>query len=298
MRRVAAVLVMGMLLAACTPHRADGAHELVIGTEGLYPPWNFTRADGRLAGFEPDYLRVLCARVHRRCRMVAMDWDGMVAALQTGKIDLIADAVQITPERSRVLWFTRPYGLTSGVIAVPRASRLADTLAGLPDHGAVMDFDRHGPALDARIAQLRARLAGAAIGVQMSGAFDTFLRDQIGEADRAGKPGVTIVTYRTMGERDLDLLNGRIDATLEDESYIRPLLTTRDGAALMMAGPRMIGGSMGRGEALAFRPGDAALHDAFDRAIAATLADGTVRRLGLQWFRMDPAPVGTRGGRP
>ena len=47
---------------------------------------------------------------------------------------------------------------------------------------------------------------------------------------------------------------------------------------------------MGRGEALAFRPGDRALHDAFDGAIATTLADGTARRLGLKWFRMDATP--------
>ena len=47
---------------------------------------------------------------------------------------------------------------------------------------------------------------------------------------------------------------------------------------------------MGRGEALAFRPGDTALRAQFDAAIGATLADGAVRRLGLQWFRMDASP--------
>jgi octopine/nopaline transport system substrate-binding protein len=61
-----------------------------------------------------------------------------------------------------------------------------------------------------------------------------------------------------------------------------------------MAGPRLIGGSLGRGEALAFRPGDTALRAAFDRAIGDTLADGTVRRLGLQWFAMDASPGGLR----
>ena len=275
----AAGFALLLLLAGCHPRAPAGERELVIGTEGLYPPWNFTRADGRLDGFEPDYMRDLCARLHRRCRMVAMDWDGMVGALQTGKIDLIADAVQITPERAAVLWFSRPYALTTGVIATLRDS----PLAGLPDRGAMMDFDRHGPDLDARIGRLRKGLSGKVVGVELSGAFDNFLNQSIG-------PHVTIRYYRTMGERDLDLLNGRIDATLEDESYIRPLLATRDGAALTLAGPRMIGGSMGRGEALAFRPGDAALHDAFDGAIAATLADGTVRRLGLKWFRMDATP--------
>jgi len=275
-------LALLLLLGACHGV-ARHDDELVIGTEGAYPPWNFTRADGSLAGFEPDYMRVLCARLHRRCRMVAMDWDGMIGALQTGKIDLIADAVQITPERAAVLAFGRPYALTTGVIATLRGG----TLAGLPDRGATMDIDRQGPALNAMTGRLRAGLAGKVIGVELSGAFDNFLNQTfVGQAG----PGVSIRYYHTMGERDLDLINGRIDGTLEDESYIRPLLATGDGAALVMAGPRMIGGSIGRGEALAFRTGDTALRGAFDRVIGETLADGTVRRLGLKWFRMDASP--------
>jgi octopine/nopaline transport system substrate-binding protein len=278
------VLALICVLAACHGDAPRGDdRELVIGTEGAYPPWNFTRPDGSLGGFEPEYLRDLCARLHRPCRMVAMDWDGMIGALQTGKIDLIADAVQITPERAGVLAFGRPYALTTGVIATLRGN----VLASLPDRGTTMDIDGKGPALDAMTDRLRKGLAGKVIGVELSGAFDNFLNQTF--ADRVG-PGVTIRYYHTMGERDLDLLNGRIDATLEDESYIRPLLATRDGAGLVMAGPRMIGGSMGRGEALAFRPGDNALRSAFDRVIGDTLADGTVRRLGLKWFRMDAAP--------
>jgi octopine/nopaline transport system substrate-binding protein len=278
------VLALLLVLAACHGDAPRGdAHELVIGTEGAYPPWNFTRPDGSLGGFEPEYLRDLCARLHRRCRMVAMDWDGMIGALQTGKIDLIADAVQITPERAGVLAFGRPYALTTGVIATLRGG----PLAGLADDGVTMDLDRNGPAFAAMTERLRGGLAGKVVGVELSGAFDTFLTQAF--ADRAG-PGVSIRYYHTMGERDLDLLNGRIDATLEDESYIRPLLATRDGAALVMAGPRLIGGSMGRGEALAFRRGDNALRAGFDRVIGETLADGTVRRLGLKWFRMDASP--------
>jgi octopine/nopaline transport system substrate-binding protein len=283
----ALVATLLLLLAGChaaAPSRDAG--ELVIGTEGAYPPWNFTRPDGTLAGFEPEYLPILCARLHRHCRMVAMDWDGMIGALQTGKIDLIADAVQITPERAQVLAFGRPYALTTGVIATLRGS----SLATLGDGGVRMDLDAKGQALDAMTTRLRAGLAGKVIGVQLSGAFDGYLTQAIG-------PGVAIRYYRTMGERDLDLLNGRIDGTLEDESYIRPLIATRDGTVLTMAGPRLIGGAIGRGEALAFRPGDSALRAAFDRAIGDTLADGTVRRLGLKWFRMDASPAGAHGGR-
>lgn len=287
MIRTGLALLAALALAGCGARQAEAPaqRELVIGTEGLFPPWNFTRPDGSLDGFEPAYVRMLCARLHRRCRMVAMDWDGMVGALQSGKIDLIADSVQITPERAKVLNFTRPYALTTGVFATVHGG----VLAGMADRGAMMDFDRPGPALDAMTARLRTALRGKVIGVEISGAFDNFLNQTLGET-------ATIRYYRTMGERDLDLLNGRIDATLEDEAYMRPLLATRDGAGLTLAGPEVIGGAMGGGEALAFRPGDTALRNAFDGAIAATLADGSARALGLRWFRMDATP-GRAGAR-
>lgn len=278
MIRLAALSLL-LALGGCGAALRSSPDELVIGTEGAYPPWNTTRPDGSLAGFEPEYLHDLCARIHRPCRMVAMDWDGMIGALQTGKIDLIADAVQITPERAAVLAFGRPYAQTTGVIATLRDSPLAH----LADPGATLDFDRPGPALDAMIDHLRQGLAGKVVGVELSGAFDTFITGSLG-------PSVTIRYYRTMGERDLDLLAGRIDATIEDESYLVPLLATRDGAALTLAGPRMIGGTMGRGEALAFRTGDTALRAAFDRAIGETLADGSLRRRHLKWFHLDATP--------
>lgn len=281
----AVALALVLLLGGCGSAQRDRPDELVIGTEGAYPPWNYTRPDGSLAGFEPEYLRDLCARIHRPCRMVAMDWDGMIGALQTGKIDLIADAVQITPERAAVLGFGRPYAQTTGVIATLRDSPLAH----LADQGATLDFDRPGPALEAMIDHLRRGLAGKVVGVELSGAFDTFITRSLG-------PSVTIRYYRTMGERDLDLLAGRIDATIEDESYLVPLLATRDGAALALAGPRMIGGTMGRGEALAFRPDDKPLRAAFDRAIGQTLADGSLRRRHLAWFHLDATPPA--GGTP
>ena len=120
-------------------------------------------------------------------------------------------------------------------------------------------------------------------GVAISGAYDSFI-------DRYLKDVVSIRYYHTMGERDLDLLNGRLDMTLEDAAYMRPLLATRDGAALQLVGPEVIGGDMGRGEALALRHADAGLKARLDAAIGAAMADGTIRRLGLKWFSMDATP--------
>ncbi|WP_242126663.1 transporter substrate-binding domain-containing protein [Sphingobium sp. Sx8-8] len=257
----------------------DSRPVITIGTEGAYPPWNFTRADGTLDGFEPELIRNLCGRAGLRCQMVAMDWDGMIGALHARKIDLIADSVQITPSRREVVAFTRPYAQTTGIFVGARDG----VLANMPDRGLVLNFDKSSPAVNAAIARLRDALRGKVIGVEISGAYDLFI-------NRYLKNVVTIKYYHTMGERDLDLLNGRLDVALEDAAYMGPLLATHEGAALRMVGPEVIGGDMGKGEALALRPDDHALKARFDAAIGAALADGTIHRLDLKWFDMDARP--------
>lgn len=257
----------------------SGQAVITIGTEGAFPPWNLTRPDGSLDGFEPEMMRDLCHRARLSCRMVAMDWDGMIGALHAGKIDAIADSVQITSARRTVLAFSRPYALTTGVFV----SQKGNSATRMANRGVVLNFDSASPALAGRIAQLRSDLHGKVIGVAISSAFDTFI-------NRYLKDVVTIKYYHTMGERDLDLLNGRLDVALEDAAYMGPLLATRDGAALQMVGPEVIGGDMGKGEALALRPDDHALKARFDAAIGAALADGTIHRLDLKWFDMDARP--------
>ena len=57
-----------------------------------------------------------------------------------------------------------------------------------------------------------------------------------------------------------------------------------------MAGPKIGGPIWGPGEGLAFRKQDADLRAKFDTAIAAALADGTVKKLSMKWFKTDVTP--------
>lgn len=270
---------VALLIAGCdaAPERAAG--EVVIGTEGAYPPWNLTRADGTLAGFEPELLALLCPRAGLKCRLVAQDWNGMIGALDAGKIDIIADSVVVTPARRDVVTFSRPYARTASVFvtADPAVAAAFDGMAG------TIDYDRPGADLDRRLALLRARLRGRVIGVQASGIYEEYLA-----AHLAGV--ATVRTYRTAGERDLDLMLGRIDLTLEDSAYMKPLLDAPGTEALRIVGPALSGGMFGAGEAFAVRKGDIAMKARLDRALASLIADGTVRRLSLKWLHEDATP--------
>ncbi|WP_404990322.1 transporter substrate-binding domain-containing protein [Burkholderia cenocepacia] len=60
-----------------------------------------------------------------------------------------------------------------------------------------------------------------------------------------------------------------------------------DNASIVLAGPKLGGPIWGPGEGLAFRKQDADLKTKVDTAIAAALADGTVKKLADKWFKTD-----------
>ncbi|MGC1329968.1 transporter substrate-binding domain-containing protein, partial [Pseudomonas sp.] len=45
-----------------------------VATEGAYEPWNTTLPNGEIAGFEPELLKNLCARLKLECKLQAQDW--------------------------------------------------------------------------------------------------------------------------------------------------------------------------------------------------------------------------------
>ncbi|MDG3439061.1 transporter substrate-binding domain-containing protein [Nitrospirillum amazonense] len=295
-----AVLGLAILLSLQAARAADvpaqqARRTVVIGTEGAFPPWNMTRPDGSLIGFEPDLLQVLCQRANLQCQLVAQDWDGMIGALQAHKIDVIADALQITPARKAVLAFSLPYAITTGVFVTQKDS----PLARMANRGLVLDLDASpAPERQAQaLAALREELRGKTLGVAISSTYDAFL-------DKYLAGVITIKSYRTMGERDLDLLSGRIDLTLDDTTYLRPLLAAPDAQDLVLVGPELIGGELGAGEGFGLRQDDTALAERLNAAIRSAVADGTVKRLSLKWFKADatpdlgPDPTSTPSGTP
>jgi octopine/nopaline transport system substrate-binding protein len=265
------------ILAA--PVQAKEWKSVTIALEGSYAPWNLTLPGGKLGGFEPELVANLCARIQLQCNLVAQDWDGMIPGLQAGKFDVLMDAISITPEREKIIAFSRPYAATPATFAVTDTKLLpksGPTSAVLKLTG---DPKTDQPTVDA----LRKELKGKTIGIQSGTVYTKFINDGF-------KDVATIRVYKTSPERDLDLANGRIDASFDDVTYYAGNVDKKETASIVMAGPKIGGPIWGPGEGLAFRKQDADLRAKFDTAIAAALADGTVKKLSMKWFKTDVTP--------
>jgi octopine/nopaline transport system substrate-binding protein len=268
-------LVMTVLGVSMATSAFGGAWSTIkIGTEGAYPPWNGTNAAGELEGAEIDLAKDLCERMNATCILVAQDWDGIIPALQNGKYDAIIAGMSITAERMEVIAFSQGYATEPASFAAHNNSILIQKLGGVT--GTVnLDLGE-----SAEIDALKAALKGGVIGVQGSTTHENFVREVLGDT-------VTVRTYDTQLNLELDLAAGRLDAALSDSGSMEAFMATSAGSRISLFGPKLGGGQFGPGVGVGLRQTDTDLKAMFNKAIDEARADGTLAAHFVKWFGKD-----------
>jgi octopine/nopaline transport system substrate-binding protein len=272
------VMAAGVAMLA-TPVQAKEWTKVRVALTGAYEPWNFTLPNGKLDGFEPELLADLCARIKVECEMGTQDFNGMIPALQIGKFDVLMDSLSITPERQKVIAFSKPYASTPVAFVAANPDLLPKAPDGEPTVYLTGDAEHDKKVMDT----LREHLKGKTIGLQSGVSYRAFIDKNLGDV-------VKVRDYKTAAEHTLDLVAGRIDAAFDAITYWSSALERPQNKSLDYAGQIIRGPIWGPGEALGFRQADKDLREKFDAAIEAALADGTLSRLSEKWFKVDITP--------
>ncbi|MCM3567481.1 amino acid ABC transporter substrate-binding protein [Neobacillus mesonae] len=90
--------------------------EILIGTEGTYPPFTFHDTNGKLTGFDVDLAEEVAKRLGVKAVFKETQWDGMFAGLDAKRFDMIANEVGIRPDRQKKYDFSDPYIKTTAVL--------------------------------------------------------------------------------------------------------------------------------------------------------------------------------------
>lgn len=250
-----------------------------IATEGAYEPWNLTLPGGKLGGFEIDLMDKLCPQMQLKCTYVVQNWDGMIASLNAGKVDVLMDAIVVTDERKQAVAFSIPYARTPASFAALKA----DLLPGQTGAQGVRTLSTAPADIEAGVADLQKALAGKTIGIASGTVYTNFIDTYFGKI-------ATIREYTTSAEAVLDLTAGRIDAVFDDVTFLNSIMAQPGNQQVVFTGPELAGPIWGEGEALAFRQRDPELKAKFDAALKAAIADGTVKQLSEKWFKVDLTP--------
>jgi octopine/nopaline transport system substrate-binding protein len=213
--------------------------------------------------------------MNAECELVAQDWDGIIPALQNGKYDAIIAGMSITTERMEVINFSQGYANEPASFSVLKSS----PLASLKFSGKVnMD------ALDGKskklLKSLKKTLKGATVGVQGSTTHENFVKQVLGDS-------VTMKSYDTQENLELDLSVGRIDAALSDQGSMEKFMESDNGKNIAFIGPGLGGGPFGGGVGVGLRKADTDLLEMFNKAIDGARADGTLAKHFTKWFGKD-----------
>ena len=269
------LLTILIALGVSTLAFAGDWSKIKIGTEGAYPPWNGTNAAGELEGAEIDLAADLCARMNAECELVAQDWDGIIPALQNGKYDAIIAGMSITAERMEVINFSQGYANEPASFSVLKSS----PLAALGSSGKV-NMDALNDTSSALLDALKETLNGNVVGVQGSTTHENFVKQVLGDS-------VTMKSYDTQQNMELDLAAGRIDAALSDKGSMEAFMETGGGQNIAFIGPGLGGGPFGGGVGVGLRKADTDLLEMMNKAIDEARADGTLAEHFSKWFGKD-----------
>ncbi|MBC8751870.1 MULTISPECIES: transporter substrate-binding domain-containing protein [Paraburkholderia] len=253
--------------------------EVRIVTEGGFVPWNYTKPDGTLAGFEIDLARNLCDRMQVKCTITAQSFDSMIPALNAGKYDAIMDDLAVTPKREESIAFSIPYATLCYTFATLKGSDVAKKLPLQDRTFSLSD----AAASEKALGEVRAALSGKVVGTIAAGTSVEFANTHL--------KGISIRQYKTQESRDLDLVAGRVDAVLGSKDSLIGTAAKPGNENMVLAGACFAGGVVGQGSAVGLRKGDTQLKAMFDQAIRAAKADGTIKRLSEPTFHMDVTPT-------
>ena len=120
---IIALLVSCLFFGACGKSEDPEAFQKVepeplrIGMSPNSPPMIFM-LDGRYAGVEADFARLLARKFGQSVYFLPMGWDQLIPALMEGKVDLIMSGMTATQARQMRIRFTDPYFTARLVVAM------------------------------------------------------------------------------------------------------------------------------------------------------------------------------------
>ena len=213
MALIMALAMAAVLMVGCsgTPAAKDGddsdasgaverikeAGELTMLTNAAFPPFEYLGADNKPAGVDVDIAQAIADELGVKLTVIDMDFDGIVAAIQTHKGDLGVAGMTATEERRKTVDFSINYVDAAQVIIVSKNN---------PAVQSVEDLD------------------GKDVGVQSGTTGDLYVTDET---------GANVFRYKTGADAAIELTNGKLAAVVLDEMPAKEIVAGNDSLMVL-----------------------------------------------------------------
>lgn len=113
-------LVLILVVAMCSMVGCGGSDVLIAATEPTYPPFESADEDGNIVGFDVDLLMAIAEDQGIEVEFKTFEFDALIPALQADSADIIAAAMNVTPERAEEVDFSDTYFASAKTILVAK----------------------------------------------------------------------------------------------------------------------------------------------------------------------------------
>ena len=120
-------LRLAVLILVCLGVSCSKRDVLVIGTDATYPPFEYVNAQGRISGVSVAMGEAIARRLGKPVEFQNINFDGLIPALQTGRIDLIISSLTANEQRRKSIDFSVPYVKTGLAVLVAKDSSVQTT---------------------------------------------------------------------------------------------------------------------------------------------------------------------------
>lgn len=158
---------------------------LIVGTNASFPPFEYI-VDGNLEGFEIELMKEISAYLNKEIIFKDMAFESLLLEAQSGRVNVLAAALTPTPERSKHVFFTKPYLENDSLVVITKADK---SPRGLDD------------------------LNNKEVVVNDGYTAESFMEKQ---------EGVNLLRLETPAEAFMALLNGRCYAYVSARSAVQP----------------------------------------------------------------------------
>jgi cystine transport system permease protein len=253
MRHALRVLALLMLVLVVAPSGAavaaqDDRPVVRVGTEGTYPPFSFHESDSnKLTGYDVEVIKAVAKKAGWRLQFVETTFDAIFAALDAGRVDVIANQVTANPERAARYGLSDTYTYSRGVIVVKKGTK------GIT-----------------KLSDLKGKTTAQSLTTNY--------------AEIARKAGAKVEGVEGFAQAAALVVQGRVDALINDNLAALDYLNTTGTDKIEIAGDA---GDEVSEQKLAFRKDDTQLLQQADDALAALKADGTLAKISKKYFKID-----------
>jgi len=183
MKKIMCLLLVAFALMSSCAKKKESV--ILVGTEPTFPPFEFVNEDdGEIVGFDIDLIKAIAEDQGLTIEIKNLGFDGLIPAVLSGNIKIVAAGMTITSERQESVNFSKPYIAAGLALAVAFDDNTIKSLA-----------------------DLKSKTVGVQIGT--TGAI---------KAKELKKEGLlkSIKVFNTIDMVMLDLLNGGVDAVIND----------------------------------------------------------------------------------